>query len=361
MGDKRALAGIQYLRGICAVAVVCTHVASMAAYPKYFGQTFLSGMLEHGAQGVDIFFVISGFIITMVALKADDFSPRVARGDFLANRFSRIVPLMWVAVMTHAALRLRGATFSAAGLPYLRAMSLVPFGSVEPTVIWTLRNELIFYAVFAIAWLGPKKFRPLLCLWIFAPIIIAAVRGGAAMEFSRSDPLTILFSSANLEFGAGMVVGLLWLRRRDPIVLAGIHPFLATALLAAATLALGAISPFPWLSVGNTAQFAVTAGGLVYFSSRLATTDDRLSRFGALMGDASFSIYLFHFHIATPVLTVWAHFAHHTPLYIVVTGTVVAAVAAGVLIHLIVEKPLIRAVRSLLSRHGRLMRKQAAT
>ncbi len=98
---------IQYLRGLAALAVVLDHTAAMASFDKYFGQEVLDGFLYKGAIGVDLFFVISGFIISIVSLKPD-LKPSTTLSDFFQKRFLRIVPLMWVAVIAYAMLRLVG-------------------------------------------------------------------------------------------------------------------------------------------------------------------------------------------------------------------------------------------------------------
>src|SRR4051812_24121667 len=90
--------GVQYLRGIAALAVVIDHAAGMTASQKYFGRDVLEGALSYGAIGVDIFFMISGFIITIISLGKENLEPTVSMRDFFVRRFIRIVPLMWTAI-----------------------------------------------------------------------------------------------------------------------------------------------------------------------------------------------------------------------------------------------------------------------
>ncbi len=75
---------IQYLRGYAAVAVVAFHVVAFRLAPVGWGK------LAGGARGVEIFFVISGFIMFWVA-RAEPF------GTFWRRRVIRIVPLYWCA------------------------------------------------------------------------------------------------------------------------------------------------------------------------------------------------------------------------------------------------------------------------
>lgn len=75
MQQKREIEGIQYLRGIAACAVVIDHAAGMTALPKYFGDAVWGGFLQRGYIGVDLFFMISGFIICIVSLERTMLSP----------------------------------------------------------------------------------------------------------------------------------------------------------------------------------------------------------------------------------------------------------------------------------------------
>ena len=68
--DGRTLDGIQYLRGFAALAVVLDHATGMASSAEYFGGS-PSSFLSAGWIGVPVFFVISGFIITIVSLDAN--------------------------------------------------------------------------------------------------------------------------------------------------------------------------------------------------------------------------------------------------------------------------------------------------
>jgi exopolysaccharide production protein ExoZ len=129
---------IEALRGIAAVQVLLSHVS-----PAKFGH----------AWGVDLFFLISGYV--MVGASEDTPSP----GVFLARRISRIIPLYWLATIAVFVLTLivphAFASTKADLLDLIRSLAFIPYvkasGLAEPVLYvgWTLNYEMFFYALFA--------------------------------------------------------------------------------------------------------------------------------------------------------------------------------------------------------------------
>src|SRR5689334_15104148 len=131
----RKLRSIQVLRAVAACAVVALH-----AYPEAHAPP---GNAGYGAAGVDLFFVISGFIMAHVAQER---SP----GQFLRDRLWRIYPLWWIAVLPWLFMVPRGPTFIVSSLslwPIYAGGYYVPVLKVG----WTLSFELMFYAGMTVA------------------------------------------------------------------------------------------------------------------------------------------------------------------------------------------------------------------
>jgi exopolysaccharide production protein ExoZ len=140
---------IQFLRAVAALLVVFYHLQPMvnANYATKWNSHF-------GAIGVDIFFVISGFIMFYT-------NRNMERGPttFIADRLLRIVPLYWLATLVIVTLFLIG--FRPNGLHYLTMPTLIKSMIFVPSEFpdgrhdlvlslgWTLMYELYFYAVFA--------------------------------------------------------------------------------------------------------------------------------------------------------------------------------------------------------------------
>jgi exopolysaccharide production protein ExoZ len=163
--DAHALTGIQYVRAAAALVVILDHASEKMAQPKYFGRAPLGGVFEAGSVGVDVFFCLSGFIIVYIALDRAG-AAKMPAWTFVKRRFARIVPFMWLVVIAYAALRL-GARGAFPVWNYVRALSLFPIGEVDPSVVWTLRHEWLFYLVFGLSFLSGRRW--LFGLWLLAP------------------------------------------------------------------------------------------------------------------------------------------------------------------------------------------------
>lgn len=349
------IVGLQYARGIAALLVVMDHCASlMAASPK-IGRS-PAAFLEYGYIGVPIFFIISGFVITMVALDRN-LTARVSLAHFAEKRFVRIVPFMWVCIIGYNALSLAGTGVVEWG-PFLRALSLWPSGEVKPNVIWTLRHEALFYIVFGLTMLLPKRVSAVLALWVAAPLIIGIFFPhfrDVLTSRSPTDPTpwSLLFSDANLLFGLGMAIGL-W-RLRHPGFLMAELPGGAMAAFAAAAAMLLAVAALGWRS-GTIAQIGVSLLSLVLVTFCIAirpSPNARMTGLALLLGDASYSIYLVHNAVLLVLLAAVSGMTSRIGLWAVYSICVVSAVIGGVAVHLLVERRLIRLVGKWMPRRGR--------
>lgn len=349
MSVRGEIVGIQHLRGLAASAVVVAHVCTMGAMPKYFAWALPPAMALPGPLGVGIFFEISGFIICVVALDRA-LQPRMSLRSFAVKRFARIIPLMWLAVLSYAGLRMLGrGTFDV--MPYVRALTLYPVGELAPNVIWTLRHEALFYAVFALSYLGPRWLRPLLPLWFAAPVIYALLGLPHAPIAPGVQLVRLIASPANLQFAAGFAVGLLWLRRSRDIAqhVPIIDPFLLLTLLFSGwVFATAMLSPGTNL-LGFTVVAIALGTPILLLSLHAICPPGAWQRFGRLLGAASYSIYLFHLHIVSAVMGVWSQRFPDTPVWLAIGSIVLIAIIGGTVIHLAVERPLVRATQRLLS------------
>lgn len=158
-------------------------------------------VLPHGHVGVDLFFVISGFIMGTVGV-----TETPAR--FAYRRVTRISPLYWLVTLTFCGLSLVPGlmrNFSFTGEELLKSMLFIPYvnssGQLYPLVVpgWTLNFEMFFYGIFAMAMFLPyPRLATILAL-------LALATGGVIL--APADPvMRVVTSPLVLEFAFGLLL-----------------------------------------------------------------------------------------------------------------------------------------------------------
>ncbi len=328
---KGGFAGIQGLRALAALAVVALHVAdeagALAGTPGRSPYPFIDALpLE---AGVDLFFVISGFVMTWASW--DEFGRWRSVGPFVRRRLLRIVPLYWL--LTAAA---AGAAFVLPGLVsdglgdgwgYVAAsFAFLPSrradGFVQPVLRlgWTLNYEMLFYALVACAL--PLR-RP-----VGLAAVLAVLAGLAAAGQFRPAAVALAFWTDPVvaEFALGVLVATA-ARRGWRAGRAGLLG-LAAALGAA------------WWAGGDAGRVLVRGGPamLLVFHS---LSWRRLPRWLLLLGDASYALYLVH---PFPMRALRAGFVRlpgpsAVPLYL--AASLACSVALALALHVTVEQPIL--------------------
>jgi exopolysaccharide production protein ExoZ len=337
----RQLNGVQYLRGLAASLVVAEHANIVIGLPKYFGRQPVPFEFYGGPAGVDLFFVVSGFIIAYITLDPPSLQPRGGIGDFLWRRFARIVPFLWLCVATYAALRFVGRDGSFEWKPYLRALTLYPIGPLNPSQAWTLRHEVLFYLVFATAfwrsrprllWVGAWMLSPLLFFSLFdlaQPTVAAALLG-------------FVFNRLNLLFAFGFVASLVYLRRPDWFVASVPNGMTVLTGLCGLYLLLFMLISYTHLATADVLLAGIGASLILYVALRATPTPGLISRVGLALGDASYAIYLTHGAIISAILGAWSRLAPGSSVLVVALVCIAASLGAGILIHRTIERPMVR-------------------
>ncbi|TDR89298.1 acyltransferase family protein [Enterovirga rhinocerotis] len=351
------LVAIQALRGFAALAIALFH---LRAEGPLGGPGGWSAALPLEA-GVDVFFVISGFV--MVYASAGLFGRPGAARLFLTRRISRIAPLYWLTTTLFVLIALarpdwlRSAVMDPLSLAasYLFIPMARPDGLPLPvySLGWTLNYEMFFYVVFALA-LGLRR---RLAVAAVAAVLIALVVAGIAFR-PLPQPLGFWTGALLLEFALGMALGLL---RAEDVTLG---PW-ARLLLAAIGLGLFAIAD-PVLAgqtlearallYGPPAACLVAACGLAPGQlTREPGFAGLAGRIGEAIGDASYAIYLLHpFAIRGTLKAIEAlHLGPALGPLGSAALALLATIAVGLASYRIVERPLTRLGRSLLETRRR--------
>ncbi|WP_022694943.1 acyltransferase family protein [Ponticaulis koreensis] len=296
---------IQALRAFAAYLVVFYHIRAIEfEYAREMGTdeyALVGGLFSNGWAGVDLFFVISGFIMVYVTFSRPSGVATVK--DFLLARAFRIYPPWWLfsGMMALFFFLSYGTPYDAAALAQydndplnhiLRSIFLLPQPNFPILGLgWTLVHEVWFYIVFAFILLAPRKYMPTL-LGLWAIIVL----GGAAMGWSAAyaaDYLKLAFSVHTVEFIVGAFTAYLFLKQDKPFFPAAIFGLGVVAFIAATLL-----HPYPnrfTLEWGRMLVFTLPCAMLLYGAAGLQAraTSEWLKPLSRL-GDWSFSLYLGH-------------------------------------------------------------------
>ncbi|NBB63344.1 acyltransferase family protein [Pseudomonas sp. ODNR1LW] len=344
------LALVQVLRGVAAVAVVAHH-AIRATTVKAEGEITPPALLNYPylydalAFGVDLFFVISGFI--MVYVSTPYISGKQPISGFILKRVARIYPLYIIVLALLLMIIFIQSFLSNTNnfdLSYWRIISsalLIPSynsdGFVQPIlgVGWTLSYEIYFYIIFAVSiTVFRGRFLPALSIGIALICLLASFSGlanNAAIDF-LANPIA-------LEFVMGCWVG--------HAVKRGL-----TTTIPIITSATSVIIIFAAPALLNNEELRVIYWGVPCAAITLSFVSINLNNFKLkpyrwllLIGNASYSIYLIHILIIGIIgsrLAVNADriFSSSYATTLAVFITIILSIAGGMILHLLVEKPI---------------------
>lgn len=330
---------IQYLRAVAAMMVVWHH--SLGQIP---GVTDLVTLPLFGPSGVDLFFVISGFIMAVTTTEKP-LTPR----EFMELRVVRVVPLYWLITLAMVGLvALAPAIFKTTQISpaaIVKSLLFIPYDSLSapgnawPILVpgWTLNYEMFFYLIFTLALALPSR-------WRLTALVLTMVSLVVAGRIAGPSPYPVVWVYTNpmlLEFAEGAVIGGLWSRRKPGVPLAAS----SAAIVAGFYLLLNRDQPPLMAYSQNLGAVLVVCGALHPAISSLK------SRLLLLLGDASYSIYLTHIFTLGALRVIWTRLVHSTAapysIAFLAVALVVSAIA-GVLMYRFIEKPMTNRLRSLI-------------
>jgi exopolysaccharide production protein ExoZ len=333
------LEGVEAGRGVASLLVVLYH-AALHVEGDVPGSAVLWGLPHFGHAGVDFFFVLSGFIISFV--HRTDLGRPNRLAHYLERRFTRVFPFYWlVLAFSLLGIWLLHRTQFPGAREILSNLFLLP--QTEDKIVggaWTLVYEIMFYCVFAIAICNRKIGAGVLCLWI---ALVTA--GFFPHPVSGSAPLAVAASPFCLEFflgiGAAAILSGHTVPRSGLVLAVGLAGF----ALAGVCETTGRLDGF-----GSTARLVY---GICSFLIILALVEhERLGRltvprFMAVLGRASYSVYLVHLIAIGFTFKFLSMAIRLTPAWSFVNWALlcIAGVTAGILASIWLEQPVIRFAR----------------
>lgn len=343
-GKGNTLLYLQVLRGIASLLVVLMHAGFI--FKLVSGGTFLKDAFAFGGAGVDIFFVLSGFIITYSSLHLTSDLRNLP--DYLRRRFVRIYPSYWVVFFLFLLLHWFFKNFYSQHNIFqwqelLGSLLLFPGHEMVNGVSWTLTYEVFFYVLFAGFFFVKNRTQFLGILFLYAVLLVLASVFGILDESDHSSWLTLVLFPMNIEFLMGIAVAFLWKRlsisTAKILLVAGIAWFLAGAWMSVQNHVLvpGAFNRV--LLFGIPSAFIVIALIALEKGSKVI----RLPKWLLALGDASYSVYLIHLPLlagGVKVLTITG-IKNATLLHFLTILLIIAICVAGFLFYRWIERPIL--------------------
>jgi len=338
------ISSIQTLRGIAAMLVVVVHAL---AFSDFLGSAGLNSVRYLGAIGVDIFFVISGFVMALSVQNRR--GPRAA-GDFLVLRWARVAPpYIVVSVFMIAFLAAHDSLGPGPKKSLANVFLFIPwfdstgFSRTPLDVGWTLSLEFTFYLFVAVAVLLRIKAAYLIV------IIVAVVVAGRLVP----EPSFLVSWFTNpifLEFAAGIAAYALWRSgalRRTPWLWRTLGILGAVAVVIGCLVGYGemgflertldgtmSLQRVLWWGIPAALIFTAVVGGLPELGGPIGHV-------GSKLGNASYSIYLVHF----PTMLLAKPFIGMLPQGLAFVVLIVGGTAVGMGFYRWAELPLTRLAR----------------
>ena len=362
------LTNIQHLRAIAALIVLVSHqLAQTISFADKTKQGF-AGVSTLGTFGVDIFFVISGFI--MYYTSGDEFGIKGAPRLFAIRRLIRIVPIFWLLTFVEFSIlfisRLDDPLHQVSFSELLKSLLFIPYvsdaGKFRPVlgVGWTLNYEMFFYVVFCVSMFLPKK----LGLMALALLMSTFVAVGYFMPLegvAQAWTMPIL-----LEFLLGVGLGVLF---KAGYIKPGLVPIGCLLPILAVVVGQEVFVTYPeghheemgWRPIYWLLAVLIVCLGLI---CRPSEEKSILTKTLTKIGDSSYSLYLFHSILGPLALhsLVKSGVGHLVPASLFFLLSIFGLIMASWIFHRTIERPITSLLtKSLIRRERALPAPQPAT
>lgn len=347
---------IHYLRGLAALAVVAFHLRPLI--DNVYAQKNLGQLLfSHGDFGVDLFFIISGFIITLATSNVS----QNYISDFIIKRTFRIYPVLIIGLVGIFFLMpnedFSNIIRSAIPLHLDYSREAPYFGYNSLITAWTLTYELYFYFIFLVAMFVSHKYRAYICSAILVLLVLISqlyfngsvnFSGNAIAKIDNSSYMMALIKFSSSPMLLEFVVGMMLYEFRKVIIRVPFANIISFSLVAFVICSFfsGYKSSHGPLNYGIWGLSLLIAA-LVYDSKNGIKDNKALS----FLGDISYSLYISH------VLVIKFFMLHFTtfPLYSSTSGfskflfLMFTSLIISYFMFVFIEKPFIKLGRKAIS------------
>lgn len=322
---KIVLESLQLLRAIAVILVLLHH----SSFRKY---------ISFGFSGIDIFFVLSGFIIYHTSLN----NPKLTTKEFLLRRLMRIYPIYWISLCFSLMMLLVWktifGTYTGALIELPSANTIIKSIVLFPTMLriipvsWALSLEITFYLSFGLLFFTNRKlFLPFISLWVIGSYYNEYITL-AGITHDLSDVQASLLNPIIAEFLLGCWIAILFQKYPGKFVISalglGLTFFMLSCILHA--------PPTP----SQVYTYGLPAALIIWGAANIKT---KIPVAFTFIGDASYSIYLFHMTLLTVItkliiiLKIQLYFQNYIGEATIICMTILMSCA----IYFYIEKPLL--------------------
>ncbi|SDM19901.1 Peptidoglycan/LPS O-acetylase OafA/YrhL, contains acyltransferase and SGNH-hydrolase domains [Methylobacterium phyllostachyos] len=326
---------LQALRAYAAVSVVMHHI--LFSVQNYLAVGLIARDYMVGSTGVHVFFVISGYVITLTTRKMESIS------SFIHLRFSRVVPVYWLLTALTALMVLCG--FKLFGLHDIKPSSIAASFFFLPDFVngqlikpilfvgWTLEYEIFFYFLFGLCMVFKRNLDALIVSSLILMLWISA-------HFIQNEYIDFYGDDLILCFVLGIAI--FFAEKHVTLPATACYFGLCAGFVGLFTIDVDHLAFKNLIVVGASAL-------LVFSALQLETNRKTVGRgFISRQGDASYSLYLIHPFVLQFIGKLSIVFGLNTTasgLLITAIAMLVFSIAVGYIFHRTIERRLIRAFR----------------
>jgi exopolysaccharide production protein ExoZ len=344
MPIPKKINSIQFLRGLAALIVVIYHTAGYIKV-NYIPYVFLGDFFNFGFAGVDLFFVISGFIILFTSKNYINTPSSLIL--YLKKRLVRVYPIYWLILSILFSLswliifvlnkNVFKTEFPNSFFSYLSTIFLLPKHLAINAASWTLSYELYFYLIFALIIVSKKlKFIPVIILVIsfYNSVIL-----NPDAYFVKPTYFTFFFSGYNFEFMFGALICQFYQKINFPKTISIIIILISTWVITQLGHQVGDFDTYKRIITFGIPS-ALILLSILNLEKNYGMT---FLKFFVILGDASYVLYLIHFPMMLLLNKIPILLGHSFSLNIEIYFScfiIIAIVFTSIYLHKWVEKPL---------------------
>lgn len=340
------LTSVQYLRAFASIYVLITHVF------QHLGVSMPGGYFLAGAYGVDLFFIISGFLIYLTTRENDSWK------SFGIKRFFRIYPLYWFSFFVFSAFYILQQDFTLNSIQIIQNIIMIPWNdelttrSLLVNVAWSTVYEVYFYVVFTILLILKFNKKAIIPLLLLLFVVAKAITVLNLFELNNSGIFRFISSVAGrthiIPFIIGILIAMMYQNKNITVIIKK-HQRLGRIMF------IGLNIIYLGITISQYAQYKSYLFSTIIFTLWLYVDylfeinyETKSSKIMSLIGDISYSIYLLHILVILFIIDV----LNQNNVYVALVGSIATTLGLSYITYRFLEKPFIDKSKYLVKKYN---------